>query len=258
MRHAAQDAASSKRSRPASGSIRSTTSSSTATGDRVGRLLERWRARARQSGVELPFSRANTPYINTIPAERAAPLSRQSRDRAAHQEPRPLERDGDGGPRQPDRRRHRRPHLDVRLGGHAVRSRLQPLLPRARAMDGDGDQIYFQGHASPGIYARAFLEGRSRASSSRTSAASCSRAAGLSSLSASLADAGLLGVPDGLDGPRADHGDLSGALQPLPGGPRPQDSRPTPRSGRFSATANATSRSRSARSRSRRARSSTT
>ncbi len=26
--------------------------------------------------------------------------------------------------------------------------------------DGSGDQIYFQGHASPGIYARAFLEGR--------------------------------------------------------------------------------------------------
>ncbi len=26
--------------------------------------------------------------------------------------------------------------------------------------DGDGDIIYFQGHASPGIYARAFLEGR--------------------------------------------------------------------------------------------------
>src|SRR3954447_6844159 len=26
--------------------------------------------------------------------------------------------------------------------------------------DGGGDQIYFQGHASPGVYARAFLEGR--------------------------------------------------------------------------------------------------
>ena len=26
--------------------------------------------------------------------------------------------------------------------------------------DGDGDIVYFQGHASPGIYARAFLEGR--------------------------------------------------------------------------------------------------
>src|SRR5262249_59868547 len=25
---------------------------------------------------------------------------------------------------------------------------------------GGGDQVYFQGHASPGIYARAFLEGR--------------------------------------------------------------------------------------------------
>ena len=25
---------------------------------------------------------------------------------------------------------------------------------------GGGDSIYFQGHASPGIYARAFLEGR--------------------------------------------------------------------------------------------------
>ena len=35
------------------------------------------------------------------------------------------------------------------------------------------DQIYFQGHASPGIYARAFLEGPARPSSTwRTSAAS--------------------------------------------------------------------------------------
>jgi pyruvate dehydrogenase E1 component len=31
---------------------------------------------------------------------------------------------------------------------------------RAKGDDFDGDQIYFQGHASPGIYARAFLEGR--------------------------------------------------------------------------------------------------
>jgi pyruvate dehydrogenase E1 component len=31
---------------------------------------------------------------------------------------------------------------------------------RGHAADGGGDQIYFQGHASPGIYARAFLEGR--------------------------------------------------------------------------------------------------
>src|SRR5437870_864931 len=31
---------------------------------------------------------------------------------------------------------------------------------RGRGDDNSGDQIYFQGHASPGIYARAFLEGR--------------------------------------------------------------------------------------------------
>ena len=31
---------------------------------------------------------------------------------------------------------------------------------RARTKDHDGDMVYFQGHASPGIYARAYLEGR--------------------------------------------------------------------------------------------------
>src|SRR5438876_1409429 len=31
---------------------------------------------------------------------------------------------------------------------------------RGKDQDGAGDQVYFQGHASPGIYARAFLEGR--------------------------------------------------------------------------------------------------
>src|SRR3989454_2826563 len=31
---------------------------------------------------------------------------------------------------------------------------------RGKNGDGAGDQVYFQGHASPGIYARAFLEGR--------------------------------------------------------------------------------------------------
>ena len=39
---------------------------------------------------------------------------------------------------------------------------------------------------------------------------------------APVADARLLGIPDGVDGPRPDHVDLPGALHPLPGGPRPQ------------------------------------
>ena len=64
------------------------------------------------------------------PGRQAAALSRQSRARAAHQEHHPLERDGDGHAGQQGARRHRRPHLHVRLGRHAVRSGLQPLLPR--------------------------------------------------------------------------------------------------------------------------------
>ena len=32
-----------------------------------------------------------------------------------------------------------------------------------------GDQVYFQGHAAPGIYARAFLEGRLTESTSTAS-----------------------------------------------------------------------------------------
>ena len=31
---------------------------------------------------------------------------------------------------------------------------------RGKDDGGPGDQVYFQGHASPGIYARAFVEGR--------------------------------------------------------------------------------------------------
>ena len=54
----------------------------------------------------------------------------QQRDRAPHQEPRPLERDGHGRQGEPPVGRHRRPHLDLCLVGHALRSGLQPLLPR--------------------------------------------------------------------------------------------------------------------------------
>jgi len=62
----------------------------------------------------------------------AAAVSRQSRDRTTHQKHHPLERDGDGRPRQPGARGHRRAHFDVRLGGHAVRGGLQPLFPGPR------------------------------------------------------------------------------------------------------------------------------
>ena len=104
---------------------------------------------------------------------RADARPRQQRDRAPHQEPRPLERDGHGRQGQPGERRHRRPHLDLRLVGDAVRSRASTTSSRARTTRQGGDFVYFQGHASPGMYcARVPRRPAVASSSSRTSAAS--------------------------------------------------------------------------------------
>ena len=91
----------------------------------------------------------------------------------------------------------------------------------ARTAAGRGDQIFYQGHAAPGIYARAFLEGRLSEDQLDHFRRETVPGQGLSLLPASAAHAGLLGVPDGLDGPRPDRRDLPGPLQPLPPEPRP-------------------------------------
>ncbi len=80
--------------------------------ERVTHLLRELHLRAHRQGVRIPFT-ANTPYINTIPAERAARLPGQPRARAAHQEPHPLERHGHGRARQPRGGGHRRAHLHL-------------------------------------------------------------------------------------------------------------------------------------------------
>ena len=70
----------------------------------------------------------------------------------------------------------------------------------------------------------------SRAASPRSRCASSawrSAAAGSQLLPAPVADAGLLAVPHGLDGPRPADGDLPGALHEVPAGPQPgRDRRP--------------------------------
>ena len=125
---------------------------------KVARLLRELSIHATQSGVKLPFS-ANTPYINTIPADEQVPmpgspdLERRIKSLVRWNAAAMVVRANKA------RRRHRRPHLDVRVGGDAVRSRLQSFLPRSRQR-GNADVIFFQGHAAPGIYARAYLEGR--------------------------------------------------------------------------------------------------
>jgi pyruvate dehydrogenase E1 component len=126
--------------------------------DRARFLLEELEQKASRSGVEIPFT-ANTPYINTIPPSRQPPFP---------------------GSREIERRiksidRWNAMAMVVRankhedgIGGHiSTYASAATLLEiglnhffRGPEAEGGGDQVYFQGHASPGIYARAFLEGR--------------------------------------------------------------------------------------------------
>jgi pyruvate dehydrogenase E1 component len=121
-------------------------------------ILERLRAHATVSGIDLPFT-ANTPYANTIPA-RLEPLFPGNQE---------LER------RIKSLIRWNALAMVVRanrvehnIGGHISTYASAATLYevgfnhffRARSDSFEGDTVYFQGHAAPGIYSRAFLEGR--------------------------------------------------------------------------------------------------
>jgi pyruvate dehydrogenase E1 component len=121
-------------------------------------ILERLRAHATVEGIDLPFT-ANTPYANTIP-KRLEPLF--------------------PGDQEVERRIKslirwnalamvvRANRVEHNIGGHISTYASAATLYevgfnhffRARTEDFEGDTVYFQGHASPGIYARAYLEGR--------------------------------------------------------------------------------------------------
>jgi pyruvate dehydrogenase E1 component len=127
-------------------------------GDRAAYLLHAIEQEAYRLGVAIPFS-ATTPYINTIPADRQPPYP---------------------GNREIERRIKsiirwnamamvvRANREDKSIGGHISTFASSATLVevamnhfiRGRGDDSSGDQVYFQGHASPGIYSRAFLEGR--------------------------------------------------------------------------------------------------
>ncbi|MGE5336927.1 MAG: pyruvate dehydrogenase (acetyl-transferring), homodimeric type, partial [Gemmatimonadota bacterium] len=121
-------------------------------------LLEKLKEKARRSGAYIPFS-PNTAYINTIPPhlEEHSPgdyaieerIRSYARWNAMAMVVRANRGDGD-------------------LGGHiASYASVNTLMEvgfnhfwRAPSADFGGDLIYIQGHSSPGIYARAYLEGR--------------------------------------------------------------------------------------------------
>ena len=125
---------------------------------RAAYLLQALEQEAYRLGVSIPFS-ATTPYINTIPASEQPPFP---------------------GNRELERRIKsmirwnamamvvRANREDKSIGGHISTFASSATLVevamnhfiRGRSDDFSGDQVYFQGHASPGIYARAFVEGR--------------------------------------------------------------------------------------------------
>src|ERR1700738_5094731 len=126
--------------------------------DRAHFLLERLITTARMRGSYLPYN-ANTPYLNTIPADRQPHFP---------------------GDREIERRissiiRWNALAMVVRanqhsseLGGHIASFQSAATLYdigfghfwRAPSENDAGDIIDIQGHSSPGIYARAFVEGR--------------------------------------------------------------------------------------------------
>ncbi len=122
------------------------------------RLLDALTRRAREAGVDLPVQ-LNTPYVNTIPVSEEAPYPG---DRATERRIKSLIRWNAMA------MVHRQNKKDAGIGGHiSTYSSLATLLEvgfnhffHANYGDQPGDLIYFQGHASPGVYARAFLEGR--------------------------------------------------------------------------------------------------
>jgi pyruvate dehydrogenase E1 component len=126
--------------------------------ERVRALLRMLQTRAQEHGVAFPFA-ANTPYINTITVERqpAYPGSREIERRIksiirwnamAMVVRANRESAGIGG------------HISTYASSATLYEVGFNHFFRAKSADHPGDIVYFQGHAAPGIYARAFLEGR--------------------------------------------------------------------------------------------------
>ncbi len=126
--------------------------------DRASYLMQRLLERASTFGVTAPL-RLNTPYVNTIPASEEVPYPG---DRAVERRIKSLVRWNAMA------MVVRANKYDPNIGGHiSTYASLATLTEvglnhifRASYGDQPGDFVYFQGHASPGMYARAYLEGR--------------------------------------------------------------------------------------------------
>ena len=126
--------------------------------ERAHYLIEQLIDSARRSGAYLPYT-ANTAYLNTIPASREIKFP------------------GDGSMERRIRSLIRwnamamvvlANRISTELGGHIASFASSATLFEigfnhffhGRTENHGGDLVFFQGHSAPGIYARAYLEGR--------------------------------------------------------------------------------------------------
>jgi pyruvate dehydrogenase E1 component len=126
--------------------------------DRASFLLERLTAEAQRAGATAPSS-LNTPYVNTIPPERE---ERANWDRDIEHRIRSIIRWNAVAIVL------RANKESSELGGHIASFQSAATLYdigfghfwRTPSEKHGGDLVYLQGHSAPGIYARAFVEGR--------------------------------------------------------------------------------------------------
>ncbi|MCK6456587.1 MAG: pyruvate dehydrogenase (acetyl-transferring), homodimeric type [Phycisphaerae bacterium] len=147
--------------------------------DRARDLLAQLSTHAHQSGVDLPFS-ANTPYVNTI---HVSAQPKYPGDRAIERRIKSIIRWN--AMAMVVRANKQFPGLGGHISTYASVATLFEVgfnhFFRGKLQDFAGDQIYFQGHASPGVYARAFLEGRIPVEALKHFRRECGEADGLSS-----------------------------------------------------------------------------
>jgi pyruvate dehydrogenase E1 component len=126
--------------------------------ERAHFLLEQLIDKARRSGAHLPYS-ANTAYLNTIPVNQE---ERSPGDLTMERRIRALIRWNAVATVM--RANKKAPGVGGHIASFASAATLYDVgfnhFFRAPAGDFAGDLLYIQGHSAPGIYARAFLEGR--------------------------------------------------------------------------------------------------
>jgi len=124
--------------------------------ERTAQLLEKLATQLRSE--PRPPAGQTTPYVNTIPAEQQPDYPG---DRA-------IERRIKSMMRWNAMAMVVKANSNTNVGGHIASFASSATLYevaqnhffRGRTEDFPGDQVYFQGHAAPGMYARAYLEGR--------------------------------------------------------------------------------------------------